>query len=168
MSHPPARPPIGPGSNRGDGPPASVPPAPADRSLRVLLAEDNLINQEVANRMLARLGCRVDVVGDGRQAVEAARRDHYDLIMMDVQMPDLDGLEATRRIRAEVAAADQPYIIALTASASRKDRDACLAAGMDAYLSKPIHLAELADAVNRVPTEHPAGPAARPGSRPPR
>jgi CheY-like chemotaxis protein len=131
-------------------PAASVPAPPsADPALRVLLAEDNLINQEVASRMLTRLGCRVEVVGDGRDAVDAANRERYDVIVMDVQMPDVDGLEATRRIRAEVPTPDQPYIIALTAGASSEDRAACLAAGMDAYLSKPIHLAELADAITR-------------------
>lgn len=115
--------------------------------LRILVAEDNQINQEVVSRMLARLGCDVEVVDDGQQAVRAVAAGRYDGVVMDVQMPALNGLDATRQIRREVAPADLPYIIALTARASSKDREACLAAGMDAYLSKPIRLAELDEAI---------------------
>ncbi len=127
--------------------PRAFPSAPVkprrSRLLHVLVAEDNAINQRVAARMLGRLGCIVDLCGNGLEAVAMANGFKYDLILMDVQMPELDGFEATVRIRAH--ASTQPKIVALTASAMQSDRDACLAAGMDDYLSKPIRLESLAD-----------------------
>lgn len=117
------------------------------RSLHVLVAEDNAINQRVAARMLGRLGCIVDLCGNGLEAVTMANGFKYDLILMDVQMPELDGFEATLRIRAH--ASSQPKIVALTASAMQSDRDACKAAGMDDYLSKPIRLEGLAELLER-------------------
>ena len=119
-------------------------------ALRVLLAEDLHINQMVAKRMLARLGCRTDVVDDGDAAVQAACTGSYDVILMDVQMPVVDGLEATRRIRADTAIR-QPWIVALTANAMADDRTRCLAAGMNDFLTKPITLAALADVLAGVP-----------------
>jgi len=118
-------------------------PAP----LRILLAEDNAINQKVALRLLERLGYGADVVGDGRQAL--ARLDHaaYDVILMDVQMPEMDGLEASRAICARWAASEHPRIIAMTAEAMQGDRDKCLAAGMDDYIVKPVTLDQLAAAL---------------------
>ncbi len=115
--------------------------------LRILLAEDNAINQEVALRLLERLGYRADVVGDGRQAL--TRLDHaaYDVILMDVQMPEMDGLEASRAICARWAASERPRIIAMTAEAMQGDRDKCLAAGMDDYIVKPVTLDRLAAAL---------------------
>ena len=115
--------------------------------LRVLLAEDNAINQKVALRLLERLGYGADVVGDGRQAL--ARLDHaaYDVILMDVQMPEMDGLEASRTICARWAASERPRIIAMTAEAMLGDRDKCLAAGMDDYIVKPVTLDRLAAAL---------------------
>src|SRR5262245_58542963 len=129
----------------------AVPPVARDVSspvpLRILLAEDNTINQKVALRLLARLGYGADVVGDGRQAV--ARLDHaaYDVILMDVQMPEMDGLEASRTICARWAAGERPRIIAMTAEAMQGDRDKCLAAGMDDYIVKPVTLDRLAAAL---------------------
>jgi len=122
--------------------------------VRVLVVEDNPANQMVAVAMLKRLGLRSDVVGDGAEAVAAVARVPYDAVLMDCQMPVLDGFEATRQIRAE-ASADHPRlpIIAMTANALEGERERCLAAGMDGYLAKPIHLTDLAQTLRRwVPT----------------
>lgn len=127
-------------------------PAP----LRILLAEDNLVNQQLIVRMLRKIGHAVDTVGNGAEALESLRHTPYDVVLMDVQMPVMDGLDASRRIHRSVSAADRPYIIALTANAMSEDRDACLAAGMDDYLSKPLHSADLAEALDRVPHGPPA------------
>ncbi|MCD6059820.1 MAG: signal transduction histidine kinase [Moraxellaceae bacterium] len=118
----------------------------ARRPARILLADDNEVNRLVAGRMLEQLGYSVEIVDDGAQAVAAAARTRYDLILLDFSMPVMDGLEACRAIRAQEAAAGQPAtpVIALTASAYARDREACLAAGMDDFLSKPVHLRELA------------------------
>jgi CheY-like chemotaxis protein len=125
--------------------------------LRILLAEDNPINQLVNRLIPTKLGHRVDVVENGQEVLDALRTDSYDVVLMDVQMPEMDGLEATRRIRAECAPSRQPWIIALTASADRADRAACLEAGMDAYLSKPMLAPELLLALDAVPCPEPAG-----------
>ena len=133
----------------------AVPPVARDVGspvpLRILLAEDNAINQKVALRLLERLGYGADVVGDGRQAL--ARLDHavYDVILMDVQMPEMDGLEASRAICARWAASERPRIIAMTAEAMQGDRDKCLAAGMDDYIVKPVTLDRLAAALAKCP-----------------
>jgi CheY-like chemotaxis protein len=121
-------------------------------ALRILLAEDNPVNQRVAIVMLRKLGHQVSVVDDGAQAVARAEAETFDLALMDVQMPHLDGLEASARIRARAALAGKPRlpIIAMTAHAMKGDRERCLEAGMDDYLSKPITLAELAAALDRV------------------
>ena len=107
------------------------------------------MNQKLALRLLERMGYSADVVEDGAEAVGAVAGGAYDVVLMDVQMPELDGLEATRVIRA---LAGRPlHIIAMTANAMEGDREACLAAGMDDYVSKPIRPAELADALAAVP-----------------
>jgi CheY-like chemotaxis protein len=115
------------------------------QSLDILLAEDNPVNQLVMTRLLSKRGHNVTVVDNGLDALSAVRDRRFDLVFMDVQMPTLDGLEATRRIRAmEAAERRAPHrIVALTAHAMKSDRDECLAAGMDDYLSKPIVPAEL-------------------------
>ena len=115
--------------------------------LHILLAEGNVVNQKVALRMLQRLGYRADVASNGREVVEAVQRQHYDVVLMDMQMPEMDGLEATRRLRANFPAERQPYIIALTANAMEGDRDRCMEAGMDDYLSKPVKLNALGKAL---------------------
>ncbi len=111
--------------------------------LRILLAEDNAVNQKLAIRLLQQLGYGADVAGNGLEAIAALERGTYDLVLMDVQMPELDGLEATRRIRARWPASSGPRIAAMTANAMAGDRELCLAAGMDDYISKPIRPAEL-------------------------
>lgn len=121
---------------------------------KVLLAEDNSVNQVVAQRMLARLGYRVDTVANGQEAVEALQRQSYDLVLMDFQMPVLDGLSATKLIRQD-AEIDQPWIIAMTADAMTGDRERFLAAGMNDYISKPVKLEELRDALLRVRLNRP-------------
>ena len=124
-------------------PPTPAKPAAPDAEtpkLRILLAEDNMVNQKVAQKMLQRLGFRADVAGNGLEAIDALQRQDYDVILMDIQMPDLDGVGATQRIRAEFPAERQPHIIALTANAMTGDRERFLAAGMDAYLSKPVQV----------------------------
>lgn len=117
--------------------------------VKILLVEDNEINRDVATVILAHLGYDADVAKDGFEALKALQREHYDVVLMDLQMPDMDGLEATRRIRTELSLDRQPYIIALTANAFIEDRLACLEAGMDDYISKPFELEDLTAALLR-------------------
>ena len=114
-----------------------------ERPLRILLAEDNLINQKVGVALLRRMGYHPDVAANGLEALAAVHRQTYDVILMDVQMPEMDGLEAARRIIQEFGATGRPRLIALTANVFKRDQDACMAAGMDAFLSKPLDLAQL-------------------------
>ena len=118
-------------------------------TLRVLIAEDNSINQRVARLSLERLGYRADVASNGLEAIEAVKAVDYDIVFMDVHMPELDGLDATRRIRADVSLR-QPYIAALTANATVQDHMACREAGMDDYLSKPFRLRDLRVVLKRL------------------
>jgi PAS domain S-box-containing protein len=128
-------------------PPAHTPSRP-QFDARVLLAEDNAINQEVAKELLRAAGCEVHVADNGRRAVEMARTGGYDLILMDVQMPELDGIEASRQIRSMSGLSRVP-IIAMTANAFAEDRAACLAAGMNDHVAKPVHAATLYDTLAR-------------------
>jgi CheY-like chemotaxis protein/HPt (histidine-containing phosphotransfer) domain-containing protein len=127
--------------------------------LRILVAEDNSVNQRVALLLLERLGYSADVAGNGHEVLDALRRQPYDLILMDLQMPDMDGLEATRRIQAEWPAERRPRILAVTASALVADRNACLAAGMDGFLSKPVLIRELQAALRKAGGDPTATPA---------
>ena len=127
----------------------AAPPIPVGGGMRVLLAEDNLVNQKVAIRHLERLGHRVDAVGNGVEALEALRHSRYEVVLMDVQMPEMDGLEATRRIFAEWPEGQRPWIIALTAGAFLEDRAMCMSAGMNDFLSKPFRREDLAAALAR-------------------
>lgn len=128
-------------SNPADRKPPSRSPR-ATPNLRVLLAEDNVVNQQVAALMLKKLGVTVDIATDGVAAAQAVHTQAYDVVFMDLQMPNMDGLEATRCIRADVHA-HQPHIIALTANAMNADKTQCLAAGMDQFLAKPMRLRDL-------------------------
>jgi len=114
--------------------------------LRILLAEDNQVNQKLALRILEQMGYRADVASNGLEAIESVERQTYDVILMDVQMPEMDGLDATRSIRLLTTIA-QPRIIAMTANAMEGDREMCIEAGMDDYISKPIRVNELVDAL---------------------
>jgi signal transduction histidine kinase/CheY-like chemotaxis protein len=145
---------------------ASIEPTPAP--LRILVAEDNPVNQLVALRLLERLGYQADVVGNGREVLDRLERDAYDVVLMDIQMPEMNGLEATRAICARWGAERRPRIIAMTAEAMREDRESCLAAGMDDYLVKPVRLEELALALGKqhpADGDRPAGEGTASGSR---
>jgi CheY-like chemotaxis protein len=129
---------------------------PALRPLRVLVAEDNRINQALAKRLLEKEGHTVTIAADGRQAIQAFEKSAFDLILMDVQMPEVDGYEATAEIRRRETNGQRIPIIALTANAMSGDRDRCLSAGMDGFISKPIDLKELVEAMSSLCAE-PAG-----------
>jgi CheY-like chemotaxis protein len=117
--------------------------------LSILLAEDNVTNQRLALLVLERLGYRADVAANGLEVLQSLRRQPYDLVLMDVQMPEMDGLDATRAIASEFPPDGRPRVVAMTANAMKEDRDECFAAGMDDFLTKPIQLAELVAALNR-------------------
>jgi CheY-like chemotaxis protein/HPt (histidine-containing phosphotransfer) domain-containing protein len=123
----------------------------ANRQARILLAEDNLTNQEVAVAMLRKLGYSTDLVANGAAALEALREADYDVVLMDCEMPEMDGYEATKRIRDLRAGTRQPRIpiIAVTADAMTGDRDKCLQAGMSDYIAKPVELRKLADVLEK-------------------
>jgi PAS domain S-box-containing protein len=115
--------------------------------LRILLAEDNVVNQKVAVQILQRMGYRAEVAGNGLEVLQALHRQPYDVVLMDVQMPEMDGLAATRQICQEWLPSQRPRIIAMTANAMQGDRETCLNAGMDDYISKPIRVEELVRAL---------------------
>ncbi|MBL1201402.1 MAG: PAS domain S-box protein [Nostoc sp. GBBB01] len=121
--------------------------------LRILLAEDTLVNQKVALLMLQKMSYQADVVTNGLEVLKALEKQTYDVVLMDVHMPEMDGLETTRRIYQQWKVGFRPYIIAITANAMRGDREACLAAGMNDYISKPVQIEELAQALSKCPPQ---------------
>ena len=123
----------------------------ARHPLRILLAEDNAVNQKLAMRLLQQMGYRADLAANGIEAVESVQRQAYDVVLMDVQMPELDGLDATRQICSLMPNGGRPRIVAMTANAMQGDREMCMAAGMDDYLTKPIRVDRLVEALNSVP-----------------
>jgi CheY-like chemotaxis protein len=118
--------------------------------LRILIAEDNAVNQQLVLLMLQKLGYRADVAANGVEALEALERQPYDAVLMDVEMPEMDGLEATRRIHQRWPREGRPHVVAVTANAMEGERELCIQAGMDDYLTKPIRLEELSGALTRV------------------
>jgi GAF domain-containing protein/CheY-like chemotaxis protein len=144
-----------------DATPKSVPAAPASsrldpgmaarHPLRILLAEDNVVNQKLALRILQQMGYRADLASNGIEAIESVQRQVYDVVLMDVQMPEMDGLDASRQITARWKLHERPRIVAMTANAMQGDREECLAAGMDDYLTKPIRVEQLVRALDSVP-----------------
>jgi CheY-like chemotaxis protein len=126
-----------------------------DRPLRVLVAEDNPTNQRVAALMLSKIGCAVQVVGNGAEAVRAWRTGAFDLILMDCQMPEMDGFDATRAIRAAEGSDRHQAIVAITANTEPGARERCLGAGMDDYVSKPLSKAALLDLLTRLGERQP-------------
>ena len=131
--------------------------SPIDLSLRILLVEDSAVNRKVALLQLKGLGLKADVACNGLEAVEAARKHDYDVILMDMQMPELDGLEATRKIREFCTNAHHPFIIAMTAAAMKSDQEACIKAGMNYYISKPVRINVLDNAFQQVPAREQEG-----------
>lgn len=118
---------------------------PKELGLRVLVAEDNIVNQKVTLRMLQSLGCRVDLATNGLEAVAAVERAPYDLILMDCQMPELDGYGAARTIREKESEGARLPIIAMTANTKEGERERCIAAGMDDYVAKPVSTRQLGE-----------------------
>jgi signal transduction histidine kinase/DNA-binding response OmpR family regulator/tetratricopeptide (TPR) repeat protein len=125
--------------------------------LRILVAEDNVVNQKLALRLLQQMGYRADVASNGIEAIESIDRQPYDIVLMDVQMPEMDGLDAAREINRRWPDGTRPRIVAMTANAMQGDREACIAAGMDDYVTKPIRVEALVDALAQVKPRIPAG-----------
>ncbi len=126
--------------------------------LRILVVEDNVVNQKVARRLLERLGYAADIANNGLEALNMLQQQTYDVLFMDVQMPEMDGLETTRHIRNRWSEEQQPRIVAMTAHAMREDRRRCIEAGMDDYITKPVKMEHLAAAIKQVPPRHTSPP----------
>jgi len=154
---------------QGDG---SIPADLASHHpLRILLAEDNAVNQKLALKLLERMGYRADLAANGVEVLDALERQSYDLVLMDVHMPEMDGLTASREICQRYAPADRPRLVAMTASAMAGDQEQCLAAGMDDYIAKPVRLEELVTALQADDMAHhtasPVSPAEDTAASPP-
>ncbi len=122
------------------------------RQLNVLLVEDNEVNQKIVRTMLKRMGYEAELAVNGLEALRALENQRYDVVLMDIQMPVMDGLQATEAIRSSLPPAEQPYIIAITAYAHLYSVDMCLKAGMNDYIVKPFNFEELRSAINKVRT----------------
>ncbi|MEQ9233939.1 response regulator [Coleofasciculus sp. E2-BRE-01] len=131
-----------------------ITPLTKTHKTRILLAEDDRVNQKFALLLLKKLGYQTDVVSNGAEALQALQSQSYDVVFMDVEMPEMDGLTATRQICEQWSIHERPRIIALTAYARRGDREQCLAAGMDDYITKPIELPKLVQALQKVSDSH--------------
>lgn len=136
-------------ANRMSSPPQAQEHLAAEYPLRILVAEDNLVNQRVAALLLRRLGYEADIVGDGRQALDRLKQTSYDVVFLDIQMPEMDGLEAAQTICRDYPERERPWLVALTAHAVEGDREDCIAAGMNDYLSKPVRSDTLATVLRR-------------------
>jgi CheY-like chemotaxis protein len=134
--------------------PAVISPIAQRVPLHILVAEDHPVNQKLALQLLRKMGYRADIAANGLEVLQALERQPYDIVLMDVQMPEMDGLEATRQICQRWPREKRPRIVAMTANAMQRDREECLAAGMDDYLSKPVQLKDLQAALER--SERPA------------
>ena len=143
------------------------PAGPPAAELSILLAEDNVVSQDVFLLLLERLGHRADVAGNGLEVLEACSRKTYDLVLMDLQMPEMNGFEATRLLLEDFSDRQRPMIVAMTAHTLQGDRERCLAAGMDDYLSKPVQLEELRSILDRVASRTPPGGRSAPGTEDP-
>jgi CheY-like chemotaxis protein len=131
--------------------------------LDILVAEDNAINQKVVLRMLAHLGYQADTAANGREVLGALERRNYDVVLMDIQMPEMDGIETTRHILERYPSDSRPYVIAMTANALHGDRERLIAAGMDDYVGKPVDIEDMARALQRRPQPAAPSSAMRPG-----
>src|SRR5262249_52266299 len=129
--------------------PVVMPTTSEHPPLRILLAEDNMVNQKVATHMLARMGYAIDIANNGVEVLQAMQHARYDVILMDVQMPEMDGLETTRLIYEQWPAEERPYIIAMTAHALTGDAEKCIEAGMNDYVSKPVRREKLEEALEK-------------------
>jgi CheY-like chemotaxis protein len=135
--------------NSGSSAPGNSDIGTAQASIRVLLAEDNVVNQRVILRQLQKLGYSPDLVPNGREVIEAISRVPYDIVLMDCQMPEMDGYEACRELRRKQAPLHSTVVIAMTAGAMEEDRKRCFESGMDDYISKPVQLDQLAQVLSR-------------------
>lgn len=135
-----------------------VTPLAEPLNIKVLLADDNLVGRRVTQAILRRLGCEADIAGNGHEVLSALEMHRYDAVLMDVFMPGMDGLETTRRIRKDLPADQQPWIIALTASAIMQEHERCLEAGMNDFLAKPVRINSLSEALRRIPAVQSAEP----------
>jgi CheY-like chemotaxis protein len=131
--------------------PAKVAPValPQLEPIRILVAEDNEVNQAIVLQFLKKFNLTADLVDNGQAAVDSVKREFYELVLMDVHMPIMDGYDATRKIRTELPGDRQPYVVALTADAMKEDRNLCLDAGMNDFLKKPLNLTELSNSISK-------------------
>jgi CheY-like chemotaxis protein len=146
---PPETAPGSPAAHSPSGAPGETPAPVAVSPVKILIAEDNPVNQKVAYRQLRKLGYAADAVANGQEVLTALKRIPYEIILMDCSMPEMDGYEATRQIRSGRCGPNFAHIIAMTANAMQGDRDKCLEAGMDDYISKPVRLEDLRAALQR-------------------
>ena len=129
--------------------------------MRILVADDNALSQQVLLRFLLRMGYRADIAANGYEVLQALQRNRYDVVLMDLQMPEMDGLEASKRIASELEAGSRPRIVAITASTSEEDRQRCEELGLDAFLLKPVRIESLAEVLGECrPLEDPRPDAA--------